>query len=336
MRAEYSLLVLIMKLVKAVLRKLNGLHYPQEYLCMARESFQHPLHVYIAAEKRIIKDITNQHVFAGYHPLIFAFTSFMEKNLSAFPVIEIMFSQEPLRQNEIYNAKDALAMLKLRFIRNQATGSNEISYFEGIRGKHRFLPFFNQFIIDLNNTLFNKKGGNVFLQGNLYKQVQIAYAVPRVISLITVEKNQQLNVFPTDLHGPVDDKHYIISLRHNGKACRQVEEAKQILITQVNCHEHKTVYGLGKNHMQDFKGRENFPLGNSFSGILHLPLPVSTLLYRELELCGSFMHDIHKILLFKILSRQQVNHAPATLAHIHNAYATWRYRKGLESNYLLR
>ena len=61
-----------------------------------------------------------------------------------------------------------------------------------------------------------------FLPDNLYKQVQIAYSIPRNISLITVGQNDRFNLFPTDLHGPVNEDHYIISLRHEGKACQQV------------------------------------------------------------------------------------------------------------------
>jgi len=55
-----------------------------------------------------------------------------------------------------------------------------------------------------------------------------------------------------------------------------------------------------------------------------------------LELTGSFEHGIHKLLLYKIISSQVVSKEPSTLAHIHNCYATWRHRKGLPGNYLLR
>jgi hypothetical protein len=67
-----------------------------------------------------------------------------------------------------------------------------------------------------------------------------------------------------------------------------------------------------------------------------MPLPASVLGYRELELMESFEHGIHKLLLFKIVSMQAINNQPATLAHIHNSYATWRHNKGLTGNYLLR
>ncbi len=42
----------------------------------------------------------------------------------------------------------------------------------------------------------------------------------------------------------------------------------------------------------------------------------------------SFDHGIHKLLLFKIVSGKLVKDDSATLAHIHNVYATWRHNKG--------
>ena len=325
-----------MKLVKKILNKLNGLYYPQEYLCLAKESFQHSLHAYLVEGSRIIKDITNEHFFTGYSPLIFTLNSAAGNNLELSANIEIIFSQQSLQPNEAFEKKAAIAWLSLKLIHKQIGRDNNIFYYEGIKGEHHFLSTFHQYIIELNNRLYNKKAGNIFLQNNLYKQVQIAYSVPRIISLITVSNGKLYNLFPTDLHGPVTEEYYVSSLRHEGKACMQVETARRIIISQINCQAYKAVYSLGKNHMQDLKPKDNFPFGESFSKLLKLPLPQSVLYYRELELMDSFVHGIHRLLLYKILSRQTVSDAPATLSHIHNVYATWRHNKGLSGNYLLR
>lgn len=325
-----------MKVVKKILNKLNGLYYPQEYLCFSKESFPDALHVYLVDGIQIIKDITHSHLFTGYRPLIFTLHSLRENNREPADYIEIVFSQQSLQQNEFIQKKDAIARLSLKMIRKQAAGSDTISWYEGTKGEHHFLSSFYQNIIGLSNRLFNKKTGNVFLPGNLYKQVQVAYSVPRIISLITVSNGGLYNLFPTDLHGPVNNQYYVSSLRHEGKACRQVETAGRIVISEVHCDSYKTVYSLGKNHMQELKSRDNFPFSGSFSANFQLPLPQSVLYYRELELTGSFVHGIHKLLLYKIVSQEAVNDEPATLAHIHNVYATWRHNKGLAGNYLLR
>jgi hypothetical protein len=324
-----------MKLLKKILNKLNGLHYPQEYLCFAHESFEQPLHAWLIHDGRVIKDITNLHVFAGYSPLIFALSS-PAITSTEHSTIKIAFSQQVLQPNASFSKKGAVAILCLKKIKEQKAGPETILYYEGVKGSHHFIPAFHQFIIQLHNRLYHKKIGNIFLPGNLYKQVQIAYSLPRNISLVTVGKNSLFNLFPTDLHGPVNEDYYIISLRHDGKACQQVMNAGRLLLSQVHSELYKTVYALGKNHMQEMKERENYPFGNEVSAKLQLPLPPSVLFYRELELQDSFVHGIHRVMLFKTLYRQRFQAGPSALSHVHNVYATWRQNNRLPGNYLLR
>lgn len=331
-----------MNLAKKIMNKLDGLHYPQEYLCFAKESFPQPVHVYLVNGNRVFTAVTNRHAFTGYSPVIFALHSLENTGFDQPPRINIIFSHSSLQPNEVFTDKDAIARLTLEKIYQVDAGPGTISYYKATRGSHRFVPAFYQFMIGLNNRLYNKKPGNVFLAGNLYKQVQIAYAFPRIISVITTGKDNRFNLFPTDLHGPAGAGHYIISLRHEGKACRQVMESGQLVISSVNADAFKMVYALGKNHMQELKAKENFPFGKSCSAIFQLPLPEFALRYRELELMDSYKEGIHNLMLFKVCGSEtavapdQQIPAGTTLAHIHNTYATWRYNNRLEGNYLLR
>jgi len=315
-----------------MLIKLNGLYYPQEYLCLDKESFEHSLFVYLLRDGHVVKDITDLHLFIGYHPLVIA----LDANTSPFSQVEIIFTQHPLPLNALFVKKDAIASITLNKTAELQSGDTVINLYEGKKGTHRFVSPFHQFIINTHNELFQKKKGNVFLHDNLYKQVQIAYSIPRTISLVTVEQNHLYNCFPTDLHGQVNNGLYIISLRHQGKACRQVMASKRILLTEVDCNHFKSVYGLGKNHMQELKSKENFPFTDKSSKQFGLPIPSGGLAYRELELADSLNLGIHKIMLFSIRSRVQLDSSPATLAHIHNIYATWRRKNGLSGNYFMR
>lgn len=320
-----------MQLIKKILTRFNGLHYPQEYLCLAAESFPDPLFVYLVSNTHVIKDITNQHLFVGYSPLVFVLPG------ADYPAsLQLIFSQSSLPPNESYSKKDALARLESKKIKEQVDGTNTYLYYEGTNGNHHFLSGLHQQVNGLYNQWFNKKAGNVFLHANLYKQVQIAYAVPRIISLITVGNDELFNLFPTDLHGQADDEHYIISLRTGGKACEQVQHSGKVLLSQVDCNAYRTVYSLGKNHMQELKSKDNFPFSQSVSGNFKWPLPEPAVFYRELVLLDSFTHGIHNIMLFKVVSQHQSAPQTNTLAHIHNAYASWRFKKGLPGNYLLR
>lgn len=322
-----------MKLLQKVLNKFNGLHYPQEYLCLSPGDLVQPLHVYLFDGTRATADITDLHAFVGYHPLILALPSVPGAGQD---VIEILFTDKTLQPNELFSKKDAIAWLQLKKIDAPAFRCPATSFYEGLRGGHRFISAASQYLVSLNNRLFNRKKGNVFLHANLYKQVQIAYSLPRNISLITVGQGNSFNLFPTDLHGVPGNDKYIISLRFAGKACRQVENAGKILLTQVDPRFYKTVYGLGKNHMQDLKPAENFPFSGRLSEIYRLPVPESALSYRELELLDTFNHGIHKLMHFKVLHHHVATEGGEALSHVHNVYATWRHNKGLPGNYLLR
>jgi hypothetical protein len=324
-----------MKLLKKILNKLTGLHYPQEYLCLSHESFEQPLHTYLIQHGKVIKDITKLHAFIGYKPLIFSLPSSAIASIQS-STINVAFTQHELQPNASFNQKDAVAMLCFKKIKEHKAGNETILYYDGVKGSHRFISTVHQLIIQLHNRLYHKKPGNVFLPGNLYKQVQIAYSVPRNISMITVGQNNQFNLFPTDLHGPINEDYYIISLRHDGKACQQVINNGKILLTQVHSDFYKTAYALGKNHMQELKERDHFPFSNNISASLKLPLPQAAVLYWELELQDSFIHGIHRVMLFKTLYRQRIRDTTSTLVHVHNVYATWRHHKQLPGNFLLR
>lgn len=318
-----------MQLLQKLLNKLNGLYYKQDYLCLAKESFERSLFAWIVSNNQVI-DITDRHLFVGYHPLIFALRSLKETTLAN--ELDVFFTDREFYPNEMIKEKDAIAKLSFNKIRQL----DELLFYEGQKGDHGFISKFHQSILDWQNRLYNNKPGNVYLPGNLLKQVQIAYSVPRTISLITVSDGQFYNLFPSDLHGQVDEGHYIVSLRQRGKAAKQVESTKKILVSEIHSSEFKTAYGLGKNHMQELKPKVAFSFSNKTTEQLHLPLPTSTTLYRELELRHFFDHGIHRIFLFEILNKKQIEPHPSTLAHVHNVYATWRRRKGLPGNYLFR
>jgi hypothetical protein len=321
-----------MSIIEKFLTKVNGLQYKQEYLCLANESFQEPLYVYLVQGDGTCCDITHLHKFVGYCPFVLALPSdLVQPNHKR----AIKIALTPLKQNDFFEEKDAIATLILEKISHNI-GENIVSFYEGVEGKHHFLSRFHQSVISLNNQLYGQKPGNVFLKGNLYDQVQIGYAVPRKICLITAEQHGLYNLFPTDLHGQISERYYVISLRHEGEACKQVESAGKIVLSDMDANAYKRVYALGKNHMQPLKERSLFDFSSEESKIFQLPLPENTVAYKELEVLSSFVWGIHKLILFRIIHSEKAQQQSSSLAHVHNCYATWRNRQGVESNYLMR
>jgi hypothetical protein len=299
-------------------------------------SFEQPLNVYIISGNKVIKNITNHHLFIGYSPLVFAFPAFDEIDLSKTEKLKIVFLVSQITTNDPVVQKDAIATIYVRKFKEQVIDGRSIYYYKGEKGEHKFISGLYQLILQFHNRLYNKKPGNVYLSDNLLKQVQIAYSIPRIVSLVTVGDGYLYNLFPTDLHGQIDTDYYIISLRIGGKAAQQVREGKKIIISEIDSEFYKTVYSLGKNHMQELGPKVSFPFSGRLSATLNLPLPQQTIHYRELEMIKYFDHGIHRFFLFKILNSRQAEKKLSFLAHIHNLYATWRHNKGLPGNYLLR
>lgn len=316
-----------MNLIKKFLTGLSSLNYNQDYLCLDKSNHS-SLKLYHVNRGIIVKDVSQCHAFIGYNPLIFVFPV----DDKASETIKLVFTEFNHSPNEKFHEKDAVAILDLKRIHESI---QDFIFYEGIRGRHRFLPWYSQQAVQLNDRMYNRKPGNVFLPGNVLKQVQIAYSIPRVISLITVGQDEKYNLFPTDLHGEVNGK-YIISLRHNGKACEQVMSSRSIALSEMPPTAYKSVYHLGKNHMKPMTDISNFSFEKKFSQTLKLPISEEAVRYRELHLTESFIHGIHRIMSFDILNFEEVVLSADTLSHVHNIYATWLSKKGVKSNFLLR
>src|SRR3954451_13055050 len=93
-----------------ILYKLNGIHYSQEYLCLPKEQYTHPLYAYLVSENIATKDITTQHLFTGYAPLIFVIPSLEEIDLSKQNIIKIFFSISPLERKSVVSKKNIVAI----------------------------------------------------------------------------------------------------------------------------------------------------------------------------------------------------------------------------------
>ena len=157
-----------MKFFQKLLNKFNGLHYPQEYLCLDGGIFEQPLHVYLADRNKVLKDITNFHAFVGYCPLVFALP--LSVAGSSAETIQLAFSQKTFSTNEILAAKDAIARLWLKKINEQQAFGETILYYQGTKGEHRFSSSFQQFILQLHNRLYHKKPGNAQSLGHIRRQ----------------------------------------------------------------------------------------------------------------------------------------------------------------------
>ncbi len=324
------------------LRKwLTGIGIKQEYLCLALEDITDTFSVHLTTrqDERSL-DVSGSHLFLGYSPLIMA-VPFADADAGAARADEICLTFNAAgfdidaRWRGFPASSASVARLQLRKIGERRMGELLVVFYEGVFGWHRMLSPFHRVMNDWLQRLKKRPAGNVGLRGNLYEQVRIAYALPRIISLVSVGDATRMNLFPTDLHGPVGDAHYVSSLRVGGRACEQVEAARRIVISEVDAAAFQSVYQLGKNHMKPLADPAAFDLHAAASATLAIPLPAAVVRYRELEWYDRFDWGIHRLFCYRTLHQERLADG-RRLAHVHNCYAQWRANTGLRTEYLLR
>lgn len=331
--------------IKILLKKLLfGITIPQEYVCLPYEGAT-ALSVYVTSPKQPgFFDVTRSHIFLGYKPVIIALHDQIDNEFNKWLAHqnEVCLS---FNQNKFYpdaywegcpTSRLSIARLKLRRIQEKDLNGSHVIFFEGVKGKQRFLSSFHQLTNDLLTRYSKKKSqGNIYLDDNLYEQVRIAYSVPRKISIISLMNNAGMNMFPTDLHGEVNNRFYISSLRIGGQANNQVEEIRTICISEIQIEGFKEVYELGKNHMQGLRRHEEFSLAPTISEKLGIPLHPLATSYKELRQMESFDIGIHRIHIYEIVNEAKIT-VNDTLAHIHNYYAQWLLSQGVKIKIFLR
>jgi hypothetical protein len=324
---------------------LTGLAIPQEYACLALEEFQEPLAVFLTLKNQeVLVDVTQSHLFLGYKPLILAFTFNADDpnyaKINHEEQVCLSFTKNGFDFNVLWknfkSSRGSLARMLLRKIAEKNHGNQNVLFFEGVYAEHSFLNKVHQFVNRQLEKVKTNNPNNVGLPGNLAEQVRIAYALPRLISIVTTSTELLMNMFPTDLHGPAGDKIYLGSLRIGGLANQQVEQNKKVVISEVQSGWYKQAYALGKNHMRELRENSNFSLHQEKSLCFEFPLPEAVTKYRELELIHSWRVGIHWIHHYEVVNQQSVQQPAFTLAHIHQYYAQWRLNHGLQTNILWR
>ncbi len=320
--------------MKSLLKKiLLGYTIPNEYVCLAGKLNQ-PLRVMLSTPNQTAsEDVTNHHIFLGYKPLVIGLTAQIGSSLHAYLSGAKKYSLT-FEFSANGHEPERLARVFLHKLVSKKLDDREIFLCEGTHGWHRFLNPFHQRMHQVW-SLLNHKPGNVDLEQNLYSQVIAAYSVPRNISIITVGDDRSINVFPTDLHGSISESFYAGSLRHEGKACQQVERYGKIVLSAIDASWFKEAYQLGKNHMRETRTAADFDFLRGRSEQIGLPLPESAIRYKELIRLESMDFGIHRIHFYKVVNEKIVSDKPA-LSHIHRYYLQWRIDHHLHTDINLR
>jgi Flavin reductase like domain len=316
---------------------LFGLSVPQQYVCLSSEDLSSPLRITLTGENNQ-EAIQVDPVFVGYKPVVFALP---DKSMELKEKEYCLNFQQGTdfvsvkKWNGFPTDNHSVARMLVSSLSPGFRTCPHIRLLKGEIGAHSFLRMYYQVMNSLRDKFTKNGAGNVNLPGNLHDMVRIAYSVPRIIALVSVAEGFQMNLFPTDLHGKLDENFYISSLRIGGNAQQQVESRRRIVLSEIESNFFGLAYSLGKNHMKELSSRAEFVLENTVSEKFRFPLPAGVLRYFELTVLESVDVGIHRIFLYKIENVVNVR-SGKTLSHIHQYYAEWRKRNGLQTDLLLR
>ncbi len=301
--------------MKTLLKSLlNGHPYNQEYLCLAENSL---------SSEAFLSDGKNniQHLFIGYKPAIIA----------TIDEFSHLYIKQPKITGHINLGELAFSPVSEYFKTRP-----DIKIHTGNKAHSYIIKGWRKKIADWGHKRKNNPNDPLYLNDDLYNQVRLLYSIPRKISLISIGHEELFNVCPTDLHGSFDNRHYIISLRKNGKIRNQIEKIKKILLADIDSAYYKEVYLLGKNHMQDLKPiSEHLSLSLEKSEHYKLPIPKGAVEYKELEFVEHIPLGIHDLLLFSIKNKVMMA-SGKKLMHIHSYYGGWRKKNHFNDEYLFR
>jgi hypothetical protein len=331
-----------MNLKRSISNMLFGLSVPQEYVCLANEQLTDPFSFHLTGKDLgFCQDITNIHLFLGYKPVIIGIPviNTNEKYLQQHHELCLSVSHKAFGFNNEWRgfltARDSIARLALQKKDVVNIGSATIALFQADQGMHAFISAFHQATNNVRRKTRRATKDAIQLEGNLADQVRIAYAIPRVVSVITLfAPSGQMNMFPTDLHGSINEDYYSSSLRIGGKASNQVDNVKRIVLSEVDAKCYNEVYALGKNHMKDPRAVSLFDTKER-SKQFEIPVPSYAISYRELEVIHSVDIGIHRIYFYKVLNRATIL-SGNRLTHFHQYAAQWRENHRLQTPSLFR
>ena len=311
-------------MLKTLTGLLLGHQMSSEYIPVSSENFIDDIQIKLRVPSGVSVDVTFNHLFLGYKPLLFALIFHVsDKDLNAVRAnkkIKLHFSHKHLGSS--------LGVFEGDEVYNTLLKDYEVIIYKGVHARLNALPLIFQWTNKAHQLMRKNSSNNVLMQGNLYEQVSLMYIVPRTISIVTVGDGKNFNMFPTDLHGKVGNHSYTDSLRLAGKACKQVDQFKKVVISDLSPDFQQDAYAMGKNHMKELIPIENFKT-HSLSEKFRLPLPAGVIRYRELIKETDFDYGIHRIHFFNKINEVQVTPVNNTLSTIHRFYAQWRINHNL-------
>jgi flavin reductase (DIM6/NTAB) family NADH-FMN oxidoreductase RutF len=159
------------------------------------------------------------------------------------------------------------------------------------------------------------------------EQSLIFYLCPRPVFLVSVDDGQHSNIFPMDLVGPIAPDRFTLALRNSSPSVETIKTARKVALSSIAAADHRIAYQLGAHHKRITIQPDALPFKMSASREFRIPIPVTALRVREVEIHDFQEVGSHTFFVGQVVSDDAVRNAPQ-LFHTCGAYQRLRVRDG--------
>jgi flavin reductase (DIM6/NTAB) family NADH-FMN oxidoreductase RutF len=220
--------------------------------------------------------------------------------------------------------------LHLRRIRVRQTGDAQIGLFDVVHDRQRCLrwPYrpWNRYLQN-RAALKNDRPGNFSMAPKPLQQIMIFYICPRPVVLVSVDDGRHSNIFPMDLIGPLVPDVFTLALRSSSQSVGTMKSARRVALSDIAASDVKIAHALGTHHKQMQVDWDKLPFGIEPSLHFSLPVPVTALRVREIEIVDHEEIGSHTFFICRIVSERYVREGDQ-LHHTSGIYEHFRIQQG--------
>lgn len=247
-------------------------------------------------------DVTANNVVAALKPLMIAI------GLDAQMRSAVEFASESELQFVDRDRRQLIGTLRLRHTTFWNTAETLLGLFEVRRGTHRCARWPRRM---WDSWMYrraaskNTRPDSLALTPSVVEQTLIFYICPRPVFLVSVDDGQHSNVFPMDLVGPIAPDRFTLALRNSSPSVETIKRGRKVALSGIPATDVQIAYQLGAHHKKVKVDCDSLPFKVSRSREFALPIPVTALRVREIEILDFRSTGSHTLFVGHVVSDVQ-------------------------------
>jgi flavin reductase (DIM6/NTAB) family NADH-FMN oxidoreductase RutF len=211
------------------------------------------------------------------------------------------------------NFKRPIGVLRLHHLRHWNAADALLGMFEVLHGTHRCTPWPRR---TWDGWMYrraarrNTRPDSLALTPSAVEQTMVFYLRPRPVYLVSVDDGEHSNIFPMDLVGPVVPERFTLALRNTSPSVETIRRTRKVALSSVPAGDCQIAYQLGAHHNKITIDRESLPFKLSRSKEFSLPIPITALRVRELDILDFQSIGSHTLFVGRIVSDDSMRSGP--------------------------